>query len=1713
MAESSYKYSRAAKFQGHGAVSFTLALAVAVALYLICPRVPLGAADELVAPESKSVKRGGLQFLKHAVPVKFNARIGAYYYWRVKFSDLATPEFYTRDTTYHQFTLDAPAPGGSNYKAVLQRKLYAWESWKNYYEDPTPYAVDAYEPMINTMEPSNGIVTGDPAPNFRWRAYDEGTGLHEKPYMFMIVTASRQPVYNSGWTADETYKPAAPMKPGTYMWGLHARDNDGNIAMSQFHSFSINSSEPPKVLRFEVAGIGARTDYTSTENLMAAIEATDNIGVTHYYLSDVSNPPEADGPQWVPVGSPSTLFSATVPFRIAFKQDHLTAANGYSYSHKIHLWVKDYENNVSEQKTIGLIVDPVKPRDASIRINNGAFYTLNREVKLRLWAVDNVGAVGYLIRESAGVPAAPRIDDPAWVMNRSFEILKFHDFDHTLSDTLGSKTLFVWYRDDAGNISDAASATIQYDTSPPVSPITGSLGLKGETIDGAVDTRDVVLILNASGSYNNQITSYFIREGGPAAAPAPESSGWRAFTAPDARVSGEVALRLSAGDGTKEVYAWYKDNYDNISPAYKCEMMFDVQAPEASLKITGSGEWHRSSLVEVDVEGSDGIGVAAFLASIYCHSAEELKASPGLWNYVQPQKRFSMKTTVDAGSVNGERQIFAWLKDAAGNVSRTAKVSFKLDTLPPVIGARTYSITKVAGSKVGYAEGPADTAQFNFINSLHVNSRGEIYVADQNNYRIRKIKDGMVSTFAGTGMTDRSGPRKEYAIAVPLSAFEDYYGNVLIGDAHLMKIASNDGSLIVRFAGNDFRNMFNPYFHGGDDARVDQWPYSRAEFNKVSGLAADGFGNIYTADVKYVRRLRNGIVYVAVGNPYGTSADGPAENIRIINAGDLTVDAAGTVYFADGGAHDIRKLTTDGIVTTLAGRNGSPGFADGPRGTGLLNTPTSITMDKYGTTYIADFTNRAIRILTPDGYLSTVTPPADGLQVMMPQGIGLMPDGSIVFGEQNAAQVKRLAIGYSRGLKTLPAGGSSDGFVRLQLIAADNYSGIAACYLSNDPSPPSAVSAGWRELDYKGGQQTFEVLFAPADPRAQQTVYVWLKDRAGNVSNHESVKLNEKTMAVAEIIGAGGALRSPSAVACDRYGNVYVADSDAAPIKKFTAGGSSSKHGVTGAARDALGPLRSLTVFGDGRVGALEGTRARFSFLDDNFEVSGYIAHEIDLNLNVHDAQAQSTGGTLSKLTDKYCADGRDEDFGIDYGHRFDGVYPPDFFFAPRRMEVYADAGYSKKIDGPLSSFRHPTVYLKVYGSGGDGGTINSIIAGVRATEDYRGTSIQLIETGEATNIFTGSFNIGQYRSYRDPVVGARLDNRIFVTFYTRAGEKTFPLDVTGQWVPVGENQPSPSSATYISMKIHNGIIYVAYSDEQQGDKVSVVKCENGRWSFLGNPGISAGPAREIILEIYDSKPCVLYSDQSVEFKATAMIFRNGKWEPLGERDFSEPHASYLTMCVAGSNIFMAYTSQLAEKAPAVMKYDPFTGWKPFTTFGLTDRWVDYNCLASDGGALYFLTRDQKKAGFLFYKHDGEKWIALTDEPMKEKCELLGLKINNGEPYIMYSKSYGGLLYITKYKNGEWLQVGKTPISEGRNLFSNFAFAGSTPYAVFTDGACANRVVVMKFDGEEWKSVGEKGISQSMAGYTCIDCWDGEPYIAFRDTVAGERMKVLKYEY
>jgi hypothetical protein len=140
-------------------------------------------------------------------------------------------------------------------------------------------------------------------------------------------------------------------------------------------------------------------------------------------------------------------------------------------------------------------------------------------------------------------------------------------------------------------------------------------------------------------------------------------------------------------------------------------------------------------------------------------------------------------------------------------------------------------------------------------------------------------------------------------------------------------------------------------------------------------VAVDSAGTVYVADTgnAVIRKVTASGVVTTLAGLAGSpgSADGTGSVARFAGPRGVAVDSAGTVYVADGGNHTIRKVTASGVVTTLAGLAGSPGGADGTGSAARFNRPGAVTLARAGTIYVADAGNHTIRKVTTEGVVTT----------------------------------------------------------------------------------------------------------------------------------------------------------------------------------------------------------------------------------------------------------------------------------------------------------------------------------------------------------------------------------------------------------------------------------------------------------------------------------------------------------------------------------------------------------------------------------------------------------------------------------------------------------------------------------------------------------------------------------------------------------------------
>jgi len=285
--------------------------------------------------------------------------------------------------------------------------------------------------------------------------------------------------------------------------------------------------------------------------------------------------------------------------------------------------------------------------------------------------------------------------------------------------------------------------------------------------------------------------------------------------------------------------------------------------------------------------------------------------------------------------------------------------------------AHAQIITTFAGGGTGGDGGLAVDCSLNLPYSTAIDAAGNVYIADADNNRVRKVDvAGIITTFAGTGAAGYSGDDSPATVAMlsdPVGVAVDASGNVYISDAGNSRIRKvNTAGVITTVAGTEIRG------YNGDNI-----PATAAELYLPVGIAIDGSGNLYICDGGNFRvRMVNtsGIITTIAGT--GTlgfgSYGGPATATDINQPVGIAVDAAGNIFFTDDADEYVFRVNTSGIFTTVAG-NGHTGYNGDniPATTAHLSSPNGLAVDADENVYIADYGNDRIRKVNTSGIITT----------------------------------------------------------------------------------------------------------------------------------------------------------------------------------------------------------------------------------------------------------------------------------------------------------------------------------------------------------------------------------------------------------------------------------------------------------------------------------------------------------------------------------------------------------------------------------------------------------------------------------------------------------------------------------------------------------------------------------------------------------------------
>ena len=350
--------------------------------------------------------------------------------------------------------------------------------------------------------------------------------------------------------------------------------------------------------------------------------------------------------------------------------------------------------------------------------------------------------------------------------------------------------------------------------------------------------------------------------------------------------------------------------------------------------------------------------------------------------------------------------------DGSGNVFIADRGNYRIRQVDPA-GV----ITSVAG-RIDDG-GPAAFAQLYYPNTVAVDAAGNVFIADTDIHRIRKINTtGVITTVAGNGsggFSGDGGPATSAQLYFPAAIAVDAAGNLFIADTRNGRVRKvTPSGVIATIAGTT-----------GTGAGADGSPALQAQLREPSGIAVDGAGNIYISETgaHRVRQINAaGLISSVAGNrTIGFSGDGgPATSAQLAFPAGIAVDGAGNVFIADSVNNRIRMVTPNGVISTVAG-NGTSGFAGdgGPAVAAEIAYPQGVAVDGSGSLFIADTNNQRIRKVTPDGLISTVAGngiygfsgdggPASAAEIAAPYSVAVGGGNSLFIADTFSSRIREV---------------------------------------------------------------------------------------------------------------------------------------------------------------------------------------------------------------------------------------------------------------------------------------------------------------------------------------------------------------------------------------------------------------------------------------------------------------------------------------------------------------------------------------------------------------------------------------------------------------------------------------------------------------------------------------------------------------------------------
>lgn len=355
-------------------------------------------------------------------------------------------------------------------------------------------------------------------------------------------------------------------------------------------------------------------------------------------------------------------------------------------------------------------------------------------------------------------------------------------------------------------------------------------------------------------------------------------------------------------------------------------------------------------------------------------------------------------------------EIYGMMAYMVTNTNTTPQAGVCPGQIPP--GGFTANggvVTTFAGSSLGNLDGTGTTARFNYPDGIAIDSSGNLFVADRGNNIIRKITSvGAVTTFAGSGVQGSlDGNGTTARFYYPEGIAIDGSNNMYVTDRANNEIRKiTSAGVVTTIAGSGTPGSLD----GNGTA---------AQFNAPYGITVDSSGNLYVVDNgnNEIRKVTSaGVVTTLAGSTTAGNMDGTGAGAQFNSPYGIVLSSAGDLYVADSGNNTIRKVTTAGVVTTFAG-DGITGYIDATGTAAELRHPFGITVAPSGTFYVTDRSNYRIRSITATAVVATLAGSGvlgsnDGTgtaaQVYYPQGIVSDSSGVLYVVDQGSYRIRKI---------------------------------------------------------------------------------------------------------------------------------------------------------------------------------------------------------------------------------------------------------------------------------------------------------------------------------------------------------------------------------------------------------------------------------------------------------------------------------------------------------------------------------------------------------------------------------------------------------------------------------------------------------------------------------------------------------------------------------